>query len=499
MAKGDGVGAPAKKGKLIKRGSTRNIERSRQVIKDIAKATTDDNLEVEEVSGIVDAICTPSHSRDPSKVASTDLPDDGKSGVSISLKPRKSFLERRFLSQEMFYYPDQTVIIVDWDDTLFPTTWLQQDMGLELDRPLPQHRPDIRVPFEAAMKKAEDFLVLAKKHSNHVIILTLARSPWIENCVRYFAPWFGKVLRNLEIPIVYAREAVFGARDDEYNKRDFETDEEEMAYWTNIKSEAIEQEVARCYSQYEGQSWKNVISIGDSDFEREGTKEMIKRWCKKNAKTAVQLPRTKTLKFLDDPTVDEIADQLKLVISWLPDIIKRDEGLNIDLDNAGNENLGGIESLLTKDKEGDVTGPASALIEGLLWKLGAGGDPMHSDDWIKRRIWLSRGGHLCYESLQAAQYLPYFPGVKASELIVSPAEGNFEMAAKVGGVAIYGIRIQVPPYMTKTPKTSPQSVFSTHHKWVSHTPMQTTFLAAESKQLRDDFIKHLGSFSPGAN
>eukprot|EP00438_Fugacium_kawagutii_P021264 Skav220185 [mRNA] locus=scaffold1074:48236:61157:- [translate_table: standard] len=43
-----------------------------------------------------------------------------------------------------------------------------------------------------------------------------------------------------------------------------------------MKAKAITRECYNFYSQYEGQSWKNVISIGDSDFERIGTMSATK-------------------------------------------------------------------------------------------------------------------------------------------------------------------------------------------------------------------------------
>ena len=43
------------------------------------------------------------------------------------------------------------------------------------------------------------------------------------------------------------------------------------AFWIRKKQLAIQGEVRQFYSQYAGQSWKNMISIGDSDFERKAT------------------------------------------------------------------------------------------------------------------------------------------------------------------------------------------------------------------------------------
>merc|ERR1711959_509515 len=110
-------------------------------------------------------------------------------------------------------------------------------------------------------------------------IVTLARQPWVQTCMNNFAPGIAKAVASLGIPIVYARSYVDESRDDEYNKHQFGSAEAEVAYWTGVKAAAIEAQCKLCYSQYDGQSWKNVISIGDSDFERQGTRDVVKHWC----------------------------------------------------------------------------------------------------------------------------------------------------------------------------------------------------------------------------
>merc|ERR1712217_440593 len=52
---------------------------------------------------------------------------------------------------------------------------------------------------------------------------------------------------------------------------------------------AIAKQVKDFYSQYEGQSWKNVISIGDSSFERLGTLQATKEYLKNEGVDAVTL------------------------------------------------------------------------------------------------------------------------------------------------------------------------------------------------------------------
>ena len=45
-------------------------------------------------------------------------------------------------------------------------------------------------------------------------------------------------------------------------KEKMSSDEEIERFWSTVKGRAIARECSKFYSQYEGQSWKNVISIG---------------------------------------------------------------------------------------------------------------------------------------------------------------------------------------------------------------------------------------------
>merc|ERR1712050_151124 len=73
--------------------------------------------------------------------------------------------------------------------------------------------------------------------------------------------------------------------------------------WKEI---AFEQEINGFYSRYAHQSWKNVISVGDSIFERDALRRVVllhqsKKKC-----------RTKTLKLFDDPEVYELIQQVRV-------------------------------------------------------------------------------------------------------------------------------------------------------------------------------------------
>merc|ERR1711924_534317 len=102
----------------------------------------------------------------------------------------------------------------------------------------------------------------------HVVVVTLATRPWVTIACRNCYPSVGQGLSSLSIPIIYAQEQVSEAQWRESQK--LSSLKEAERFWGLVKGRAISDEVQRFYSQYPGQSWKNIISIGDSRFERYG-------------------------------------------------------------------------------------------------------------------------------------------------------------------------------------------------------------------------------------
>jgi len=114
----------------------------------------------------------------------------------------------------------------------------------------------------------------------------------------------------------------------------------EEKQWAQVKGRAIAKQLQEFYSQYAGQSWKNIISIGDSDFERLGTQQATQDYMRQNGinrsrtvelKGHVYKVRTKTFKMLDEPTVEELAVELALVQKWLPCMTRLDNSFDVNL------------------------------------------------------------------------------------------------------------------------------------------------------------------------
>ncbi|CAK0882170.1 unnamed protein product [Prorocentrum cordatum] len=99
----------------------------------------------------------------------------------------------RQISYAQYADKTQTAIIFDWDDTLFPTAFVKQDLGLSLQHQLkdqalrPQTMVRVRTALARAAGAADRLLRLASERGK-VVIVTLGRSPWVTNSCKFFYP-----------------------------------------------------------------------------------------------------------------------------------------------------------------------------------------------------------------------------------------------------------------------------------------------------------------------
>jgi len=291
-----------------------------------------------------------------------DLPQKAK-----SLRSASRLGSRRRNSQEKFSSPDQTIIVFDWDDTLFPTFWIRDDLCLNWKLKIAWQLED--GPYREAIEKRLDLIfnsvsqllrtaaILAK-----VVIVTLAKSPWVEISGENFMPGINELLKELDIPVVYAQTAADPTKQTDYDKAEFKSAQQVESYWTSVKAAAIAQEIQRLYTKYEGQTWKNVLSFGDSDFERQATQAAVRNYWSSQAGGEIaqgltmegeqdrhyKKVRVKTMKLLDEPTAEELFAQVNLMRLWLQPLIQYDAGIDIVLEGSDdNSQLTSIHKLLT--------------------------------------------------------------------------------------------------------------------------------------------------------
>jgi len=305
------------------------------------------------VAGIEKVVAAPSHANQWTGFAQSISPILGEQEGQRVAKPSRLSKED---SQAAFTKRTQTVVVFDWDDTLFPTTYIQQRFDIDWSKPVNLQK-SCRTPARFAnirknlMLCEDQAIAILKKASElaHVVVVTLASRGWVEKAFDVF-PRVGQLLVQMQVPVLYARDDHVAS---DWQSQSTGSATEAERYWGAVKGRTISRELDRFYSQYEGQSWKNVISIGDSCFERYGllaassaymqggrleawqdsvapnpSEEIC--WQSETDGRVLKL-RVKCCKLLSQPSVAELSLQLEVTMKWLPWMVALDQGFDMDL------------------------------------------------------------------------------------------------------------------------------------------------------------------------
>jgi len=153
---------------------------------------------------------------------------------------------------------------------------------------------------------------LVTAHSlGRVVIVTNAEKGWVELSAQRWLPSLKWALDNLGVDVLSARSTW------------------EPLGWTcpvDWKRKTFEQVIDDFYAQH--QTWKNVLSVGDSPHEREALQRVTLQGPVTRQK---RLCRTKTIKFKVRPTPSELVAQLIALYHHLEHVINHDEHLDITL------------------------------------------------------------------------------------------------------------------------------------------------------------------------
>eukprot|EP00397_Hematodinium_sp_SG-2012_P035294 GEMP01037950.1.p1 GENE.GEMP01037950.1~~GEMP01037950.1.p1 ORF type:complete len:307 (+),score=50.47 GEMP01037950.1:282-1202(+) len=243
----------------------------------------------------------PSNTRDPCKklsevyLAAESIPaGNGRPAVDVS--PGCGSLS---LS------PEQTLILLDWDDTIMPSTWVTR-RGLTLS-------DDSVLTGDQAMElndfaKVALMTLTAAQQMGTVVLVTNAEAGWIELSCRKFMPSLVIAVERIEqisarstyepqgivSPLEWKIRA-FALEISKFFEKDGPTPESMEAIW-------------------------NVISLGDSAHERDAVMRATEK-CKN--------VRTKSLKMLERPEIDQLKEQHQLIASFFPTIAEYDGHLDL--------------------------------------------------------------------------------------------------------------------------------------------------------------------------
>ena len=224
-------------------------------------------------------------------------------------------------SQADYFNPQQSITILDWDDTLCPSHWIRINRPkLQYFQPCPDD-PRFKTPLDALSEQVIKVL-RASCAVSKTIVLTNAQVGWVEISCRNFMPKVWPVLKELNVDIVYARQSV---EQDVMTSRelDYNYNANAPQLW---KERAMKDNISQFYSQYLHQSWKNIISIGDQACEHNACR--IVALARPSTKKSC---RTKTVKLIEEPSIENLIAENQVILQWLRGLVHYDGELNIDL------------------------------------------------------------------------------------------------------------------------------------------------------------------------
>mmetsp|Transcript_83359 Transcript_83359/g.236243 ORF Transcript_83359/g.236243 Transcript_83359/m.236243 type:complete len:401 (-) Transcript_83359:79-1281(-) len=227
---------------------------------------------------------------------------------------------------------DNTVILFDWDDTLFPT-WFLHEVVLPC---LPGDTREATLPSDSPFREAlathastVRALLMVSRAVAQVAIVTLALRPWVLTSAERFLPGLDlpELLCRLGIPVYYAREHV--KRPDACLAQV----EEGVDIFTVAKRATMMKCLRKLYGRRKGLRM-NVISIGDSLAEKDAIKEVLWAACEQPQLAGmVATPLCKTVKFCHQPSVQQLGDQLQILAMWLKRMAAHGEDFDVSMDD----------------------------------------------------------------------------------------------------------------------------------------------------------------------
>jgi len=197
-----------------------------------------------------------------------------------------------------YHSPEETIIIFDWDDTICPTTALNEDGTQASGKALEDLVYEARLTLEKAREVAAE-----------VVIVTNATDGWVESSCETWMPGLVPTLDTLEFSSARSAWEPMG-----------------ILTPTGWKGAAFEETIRKFYSRYPRQSWKNIIVIGDACYEHEALAQVADL----APEFSTNRCRAKSIRFELQPSVASLARQLQMLRENLDNIVHHDDNLDLN-------------------------------------------------------------------------------------------------------------------------------------------------------------------------
>jgi len=210
------------------------------------------------------------------------------------------------------FTPDETILIFDWDDTLFPSTWVHDEGWLMMRCGATGAVPAAaQAQLARVAEKGIESLRVAKELGT-VLVVTNAEKGWIELSCQKLMPELSASLRDVKC--LSARSSFTPSQ---------KGGDSSPLLW---KVTAFERELRRLYNLDDDVSdagdsrRKNVISIGDSMVEREAVMHVA---------SSLQNCRWKSLKFVERPSIDQMCTEHAVLVSCMARVARHNGDLDL--------------------------------------------------------------------------------------------------------------------------------------------------------------------------
>jgi hypothetical protein len=191
-----------------------------------------------------------------------------------------------------------TLIIIDWDDTLFPTSWVMKNK-------INMNRPEIRTKYKDFFLSLDRLLYMFLNKCltyGNTIIITNAMPLWITNS--------SDVLKNTSY--ILNRIPVISAREKYQNKTN------NMMDW---KKYTFKDEI----DKLKNNKFLNIISIGDAEYEYNALVDLNKSFPNLNK-------LLKSVKLLKNPNYETLLDEIDVLKNSLHYICQTKQHLDMNFE-----------------------------------------------------------------------------------------------------------------------------------------------------------------------
>jgi len=207
-----------------------------------------------------------------------------------------------------------TVIMFDWDDTLLASSYLAA-LGYRLDS-VEVATPEVDAQLRALESTVCNLLTLALQYGT-VNIVTNAETGWVQLSAQKFMPLVVPMLSRVNV--VSARSTYEPQHPEQPLKWKYYAFHERLTTVFGSKSNGP---FTTSWSSSGVEVSKNVVSFGDSHVEREAIRAVTR---------GVAGCRTKSVKFAERPTPEQLRRQLELVSNCFHYIHNHDADLDLQL------------------------------------------------------------------------------------------------------------------------------------------------------------------------